>query len=244
MNPRSTSPAESGADSSAGQRVLVWDAPVRVFHWLLALSFAGAWLTSESDGLRLVHVTLGYTLAGLVVFRVLWGLVGTRYARFGDFVRGPSAVARYLGSLLRGRPEHHVGHNPAGAVAVVGMLVLAVAVAASGWATDTGLLGAESFEDVHEAAASLMLALVGVHVAGVLVSSWLHRENLVRAMVTGYKRGRPADAIRSSWRVVAAVVLVAVLGFWWMQWSHAPSGWIGGGSAVSAAHAGSGHDDD
>ena len=105
---------------------LVWDVPVRVFHWLLVLCFAGAWLTAESEHWRLVHVTLGYTMAGLVAFRVLWGLVGTRYARFASFVRGPSAVLGYLKSLIGRHPEHHTGHNPAGALAIVAGLFAVV----------------------------------------------------------------------------------------------------------------------
>ena len=94
---------------------LVWDLPVRLFHWLLVLCFAGAWLTAESEHWRLVHVTLGYTMAALVAFRIVWGLLGTRYARFSSFVRGPSAVLAYLRSLSGPKPEHHTGHNPAGA---------------------------------------------------------------------------------------------------------------------------------
>jgi len=123
MNTTSESPAEP---------VLVWDAPVRVFHWLMVLCFAGAWLTAESESWRLVHVTLGYTMAGLVAFRILWGLWGTRYAKFSSFVRGPRAVARYLGNLLRGRHEPYTGHNPAGAVAIVALLVLALLVTVTG----------------------------------------------------------------------------------------------------------------
>ena len=105
--------------------VLVWDAPVRVFHWLLAASFVGAYITAESERWRLVHVTLGYTVGALVVFRLLWGLVGTRHARFSAFVRGPAAVAAYLRSLPGGGGEHPVGHNPAGGWAIVGLLTLA-----------------------------------------------------------------------------------------------------------------------
>ena len=91
---------DASATSSAGRSILVWDAPVRVFHWLMVLSFAGAWLSAESERLRLVHVSLGYTMAGLVVFRLVWGLIGTRHARFGSFVRGPGAVKRYLLSII------------------------------------------------------------------------------------------------------------------------------------------------
>jgi len=104
-------------------KILVWDAPVRVFHWLMVLSFAGAYLTAESERWRLVHVSLGYTMGGLVAFRILWGLLGTRHARFASFVRGPAAVMRYGRALLNGTPEHHVGHNPAGAVAIVLLLL-------------------------------------------------------------------------------------------------------------------------
>jgi cytochrome b len=204
-----------------GQKIRVWDAPVRVFHWLLALSFAGAYMTSESETWRLLHVTLGYTLGGLIVFRLVWGLVGTRYARFANFVRGPQAVLRYLRSLLGGQPEHHMGHNPAGAVAIVLLMALGLGIVASGWSIYNDV-GAEWFEDVHETLANAMLVVVAIHVVGVLSASWMHRENLVRAMVTGFKKGAAGDAIRSPWRTVAAAVLLSVLGFWTLQWQSAP----------------------
>lgn len=210
---------ESRADPRSGaraRRTLVWDAPVRVFHWLMVLTFAGAYLTAESERWRLVHVTLGYTMAGLVAFRLLWGLVGTRHARFANFVRGPRAVRRYLASIVRGRPEHHAGHNPAGAVAIVALLASAALLTFSGWAT-YGELGGHWLEETHEAIATVMLALIGVHVAGVAVSSFVHRENLVAAMVNGRKAVPPAQGIRGAWRTVAAVIVAAVLGFWWTQ---------------------------
>jgi cytochrome b len=190
---------------------------------MLAFSFIGAYITAESERWRLVHVTLGYTVAALVVFRLVWGLVGTRHARFSDFVRAPRAAVRYLGSLLRGRPEHHVGHNPAGALAIVALLALAMAVTATGWA-NYNEIGGEWLEELHEAAANLMLGVVVVHVAGVIVGSWVHRENLARAMVTGRKQAHPDEGIRSAWRSVGLLMLVAVLAFWWQQWRTAPSG--------------------
>jgi cytochrome b len=217
-----TSASRAEASDGRARRILVWDAPVRVFHWLMVLCFAGAWLTAESEHWRLLHVTLGYPMAGLVAFRLLWGLLGTRHARFASFVRGPKAAARYVGALLRGRPEHHAGHNPAGALAIVALLALALVVTASGFATYSEL-GGDWLEELHEGAASVMLALVGVHVAGVLIGSWLHRENLVGAMVSGRKAGAPEEGIRSAWRSVAALMLAAVLGFWWLQWQDAPS---------------------
>ncbi len=240
-------PAPTGA--AAPPRVLVWDLPVRVFHWLLALSFAGAWISAESERWRLLHVTLGDTLGGLIVFRVLWGLVGSRHARFSDFVRGPRAVLRYLGALLRGRPEHHVGHNPAGALAIVAMLGLGALIVASGWALYNDI-GGDVFEELHEAAANLMLAVVAVHVAGVAIASRLHHENLVGAMFSGRKAATPADGIRSAWRSVAALMLVAVLGFWAWQWQTAPAtGAVAataadGGAGLTAGERRRGHDDD
>jgi cytochrome b len=225
----------------ASRNILVWDAPVRVFHWLMVLSFAGAWLTAERDGWELVHVTLGYTMAGLVAFRLVWGLVGTRYARFKEFVRGPRSVIRYLGGILRRQPEHHTGHNPAGALAILVLLVLTLIVTVTGWAI-FGEPGGEPFEEIHEAAANLMLAVVGIHIAGVLAGSWLHRENLVGAMISGRKKGRPEDGVRGARRGVAAIVLLAVLGFWWFRWQSAPAGAVVQQRDAPATKA-AGHDD-
>lgn len=202
-------------------RVLVWDAPVRVFHWLMVLSFAGAYLTAESERWRLVHVSLGYTMAGLIVWRLLWGLVGTRYARFASFVRSPATVWRYLMAMLRGAPEHHIGHNPAGAVAIVLLLLLGAMCVGSGWAVYNDV-GGKLVEELHEGVAGFMLALVGFHVAGALVTSWLHRENLVRAMFTGIKLACPDQGIAKAWNGLAALLLAAALGFWWLQWQGAP----------------------
>ena len=229
MNTVSASPAEPRA------RTLVWDAPVRVFHWLTVLCFAVAWLTSESERWQLVHVTAGYTMAGLVAFRLLWGLVGTRHARFTDFVRGPRAVAGYLRSLVRGRPQHHAGHNPAAALAILALLALAALTTATGWATYNEVAGKWT-EDVHEGLASGMLALVLVHVAAVIASSRLHHENLVAAMIHGRKPVPPQEGIRRAWRGLAAVMLVAVLGFWWLQWQAAPQGGLDGRPAAERAH--------
>lgn len=240
MNTPCASPADSPAAEAAGtpsvRQVLVWDAPVRVFHWLMVLSFAGATLTAESERWRLAHVTLGYTMAGLVAFRVVWGLVGTRHARFASFVRGPAAVVRYLRGLVSGRPEHVAGHNPAGALAIVALLGMTVLVTAAGWATYNDI-GGHWLEELHEGAANAMLAIVGVHVAGVLLGSWLHRDNLIGAMVTGRKWARPQDAVRSAWRSVAVLMLAAVLGFWWTQWrSDAPTAPAGDAAASAKPH--------
>lgn len=224
-------------DSTHG--VLVWDLPVRVFHGLMVACFAGAWLTAESEHWRLLHVTLGYTMAGLVAFRLAWGVFGTRHARFANFVRGPRAAWNYLRSLPGAHPQHHVGHNPAGALAIVALLGLTAVTAVSGWATYSDL-GGEWLEALHEGAANTLLAVVVVHVLGVVVGSLVHRENLVRAMVTGRKPAPEGEAIARGWGSLAALVLAAVLGFWWLQWQSAPAP----GSAASALETPRAHEDD
>jgi cytochrome b len=221
--------------TSTNGRVLVWDAPTRIFHWLMVLSFAGAYLTAEEDHWRLVHVTFGYTMAGLVAFRIVWGFIGTRHARFADFVRGPGAAMRYLRSVVRGQPEHHTGHNPAGALAVVALLVLTVMTVVTGWMTYREL-GGDASEELHEALANVMLGVVVLHIAAVLVSSRLHRENLVGAMINGYKDGQRADAVPGARRGVAAAILLAVAALWGLQWWAAPGGNLIGAPTVSMSH--------
>ena len=222
-------------DTAAKPRILVWDLPVRLFHWMLAISFAGAWLTAESERWRDVHVLLGYTAGVLVVLRILWGLVGTRHARFASFVRGPRRVAAYVRSLAAGRPEHTAGHNPAGGWAIVALLVLTLAAVATGLAVEADL-GPRGLDEVHEAFATAMLAVVGIHVAGVIVGSLAHRENLVRAMFTGSKRGAPAEAIRGP-RRVAAAVLVAIVAGLWAGWLPTPGLSSAGGLTTITAKA-------
>ncbi|KPK50479.1 MAG: cytochrome B [Acidithiobacillales bacterium SM23_46] len=194
-------------------KILVWDLPTRVFHWLLATSFVGAFVTAESEHFRDVHVVLGYTVAGLIGFRLLWGMIGTRYANFRSFVFGPRAVLEYLISLFTRTPELYVGHNPVGSWAIWTLLALGLLSAGSGYAVYSDL-GGEWLEEVHEALSNTMLAVVAVHIAGVLLSSLLHRENLVSAMITGYKHGVQAEAVhRTHW--IAGILLAASVGAYW-----------------------------
>ena len=197
--------------------IRVWDAPTRVFHWLLVLSFAGAYLTSESERWSLVHITLGYTLGGLLAFRFFWGFVGTRYARFTSFVKGPSEVLQYAKSMATLKPKHFVGHNPLGAVAIVLLIASGIAIVVTGYAAFNEI-GGEWVAELHEVASHIMLILVGIHIVGVIAASWLHKENLARAMVNGFKQGKAADGISRVWVSVAVVLVAAVLGFWYLQW--------------------------
>jgi len=194
-------------------RILVWDFPTRLFHWLLAGSFAGAFLTAESEQFRDLHVLLGYTLIGLIGFRLLWGIIGTRYARFSALALSPAKVVAYLKSLVTGTPQHYVGHNPAGSWVIVGLLSLGLLAGVTGYATYNEI-GGEWLEELHEGAANTMLALVAVHVLGVLVSSLLHRENLVRAMINGYKTGEPGQGVGRAHWLLGAGLLTGMVVLW------------------------------
>lgn len=194
-------------------KIRVWDVPTRVFHWTLVLSFAGAFLTSESERYRDIHVLLGYTMLGLVAFRLVWGFIGTRYARFSSFLYSPWQVFDYMRDLFRGRTAHYVGHNPAGSVAIWLLLSLAVAAGISGLLLFQQT-GGDAMEEMHEALSFAMLAVVVVHVAGVAVSSLLHRENLVRAMITGNKQGESGQGAMRSYAWLGVIMLAAVVVFW------------------------------
>jgi cytochrome b len=183
--------------------IQVWDPFVRIFHWGLAGAFFIAYLSGD-EWLDL-HTLAGYTALGLILARLPWGVIGTRHARFTDFVRPPRVALAYIRDLLLGRAKRHLGHNPAGGLMIVALLVTIPLVALSGMA----LLGAEEgvgplaglmagsphwleegIEGLHEFLANLVLFVVGVHIFGVLVESLLHRENLIRAMFTGAKPAR------------------------------------------------------
>lgn len=199
--------------NSCTSRILVWDLPLRLFHWLLAASFAGAFLTAESERWRDIHVMLGYTTLALVAFRIAWGFVGTRHARFASFAYGPSRVVAYLRTLATRAPVHYTGHNPAGSWAIYALLASTLAVGGTGLAVYNEV-GGRWLEHLHEFIANAMLAVVAIHVIGVLGGSLLHRENLVRSMLTGYKAGPSADAIGTPRRIVAILLLGVVVGLW------------------------------
>jgi cytochrome b len=181
--------------------VRVWDPLIRLFHWCLAAAFLTAWLTGD-DWLDL-HVAAGYTVLGLVLLRLVWGVIGTRHARFTDFVRAPAVVLSYLKDALVLRARRYLGHNPAGGAMVIALLVSLSLASVSGLALYghaefsgplAGLLSGapgwlgDVLEEVHEFFASFTLLLVVLHLAGVALASLQHRENLVRSMFTGRKQ--------------------------------------------------------
>jgi len=184
--------------------VKAWDPLVRVFHWSLVFFFLLAFAT-EDDWMNL-HVWAGYAVTMLVAFRLLWGVIGTRTARFSTFVKSPRTAMRHLGAMLSGKAPHYLGHNPVAAMMVVALLgsislvtfsgVVLIATEGQGPLAGTFLAGisAGAMEELHDFFANFTLLLVFAHLAGVVVSSLLEGENLVKAMITGRKRTRSAWA--------------------------------------------------
>ncbi|WP_036233224.1 cytochrome b/b6 domain-containing protein [Marinobacterium litorale] len=173
--------------------VKVWDPLVRLFHWSLVASFAVAYISSEEW--QELHETCGYIVVGLICFRLLWGLIGSPYARFSQFVRHPRTVFAYLHDIRHGREARYLGHNPAGGMMVVALLAGLGALTFTGWlATTDRYWGVDWVQELHAVIGNGILLLVGLHVAGVILASLRHRESLVRSMLHGRKRlGDPHD---------------------------------------------------
>lgn len=179
-------------DVSSPATVKVWDPLVRIFHWSLVDLFAFAFLTG--DEMKGPHELAGYAIAGLVAFRIAWGLVGSRHARFSSFLYRPSTVAGFLGDTLRMKARRYLGHNPAGGLMVLALLAAIAAISVTGYMMTTDAFwGVGWVEQVHEASAFGALGLIALHIGGVIVASLEHGENLVRAMITGRKRAPAPD---------------------------------------------------
>ena len=187
MMPDPRLPAAAAGAERAPAMVMVWDPFVRIFHWSLVAAFVAAFVTG--DWLDRLHEALGYAIAALIAARVVWGLIGPRRARFADFVKPPAQVLAYLRAALAGRAGRCLGHNPAGGLMIVALLVMLALSCLSGWLMTTDAFwGSAIMEEVHEGVVNLTLLLIPLHVAGVVFSSLAHKENLVRAMLTGKKR--------------------------------------------------------
>jgi cytochrome b len=214
--------------------IKVWDPVVRLGHWTLVIAFFTAYLT-EDDFLDL-HVWAGYAVGAIVCLRLIWGFVGSRHARFKDFVRSPATILQYMGDLVAHRAQRFLGHNPAGGAMIIALLLSIAGTVSSGlvlyaieedagplagWVADSSGPGdvsiliagafadsdsddeathaddarAEFWEETHDILANLALLLVALHIAGVLFSSYVHKENLVKSMFTGRKRSDPESVV-------------------------------------------------
>ena len=195
--------------------VKVWDPLVRIFHWSVVVAFFLAYFVEAKDETLAIHVWAGYTVLGLVVFRIIWGFVGTEHARFSDFVYPPKRVFAYAFEVLRGTAQRYLGHNPSGGAMIFLLLIMLLAINISGiavygadqhmgplagWFAGTGE-GEEMehmLEELHEVLSNVTMVLLAIHVLGVIVESLVHKENLVRAMFTGRKRAldAPGNPVR------------------------------------------------
>ncbi|RVU45003.1 cytochrome b/b6 domain-containing protein [Rubrivivax rivuli] len=242
-------PLPTGTATTSAPRRRVVDVPTRVFHALFALSFFGAYLTAEGERWRAMHVTLGYTLAGLLAFRVLYGLFGPRHARLGALLRklagAPAWGRSTLHALKAGqwqallaRPGQHLLL----AASVAALLVLAGPLALSGYATynDWG----DAFEEVHEFFGNAMLAVVLGHLALVAAWSLSRRQNLAAPMLSGTVAGPGPDVVKKPHRSLALLLVLAVLAFGVWRWQLAPQGLVPAWGAAGAAHTQPGGDDD
>ncbi|WP_405238119.1 cytochrome b/b6 domain-containing protein [Lentisalinibacter orientalis] len=223
-------------DTDRPAAALVWDLPLRLFHWLLVVALAGSWITHEL-GVNYMdwHMRLGYLVIGLIVFRLLWGFVGPRHARFGQFLRGPGAVVAYARDWLAGRARVSAGHNPLGGWSVLAMLAVVSVQAVTGlFNTDDVLTSgpwhgavsddlADTASWLHAVNFNLLLALTGLHVASIL-AYWLRlRIDLATAMFTGRKRGVDPAAGIAGHRLLLALVLAALAaGTVWLLVDLAP----------------------
>lgn len=190
--------------SNTLQTIKVWDVLIRVFHWSLVGFFTLAYLTEGEDEWMTIHSYAGYSILILLVFRLLWGVIGTHHARFSNFVTRPKNALIYVKALATGKAKDYVGHNPAGALMIITLIISIAITGFSGMALYAidgyGPLATSFFatwpegaiKEVHEFFANFTVFLVVIHVGGVLVSSLLHKENLIRAMVTG-KKHRPLE---------------------------------------------------
>jgi cytochrome b len=183
--------SDLAASSQAGGQaspstIPVWDPFLRIFHWSLAGLVLAAFLTGDEQ--EKLHIAIGYAIVALVAARIVWGFIGPRRARFADFVKSPADILRYARDALAGKAPRYLGHNPLGGAMAAVMMATLLAVCWLGWLlTIDAHWGAEEYKEIHEAAAYGLLGMVGLHLLGVLWTSASHRENLVKAMITGRK---------------------------------------------------------
>ena len=212
------------ASAPPSRRVV--DAPIRMFHWLFALCFVGAYVTADGESWRLLHVTLGYTLAGLLGFRVVYGVIGPRHARLSVMWRKLIGLPVWLASFKWSQPgkvNWLQGQNLLMALAVVALMLVVLPVTLSGYLNYNDV-GGELMEDLHETVGEFFLWLVLAHLALIAGLSVLRRKNQALPMLTGRIQGAGPDLVKSNKRWLAALLLLGVLTYWGWEWQQSPAG--------------------
>jgi cytochrome b len=190
------------------QTILVWDVPTRIFHWLLVICFAGAWLTAESERLQMIHYAFGYSACALVFFRLLWGVIGTKYARFSQFIKNPKEMVTHIKSLLIGHQDISPGHNPVGGIVMFGLMLIILLIGLSGYLSVKEIFG-DFMSEMHEVVSNLALGLVAIHIVAAVIMSVLQKENLISAMVTGKKQGLPEQSIQFPQYLIGLLLMLS-----------------------------------
>ena len=236
MNPRIS--IDSGSNTGTNPRPTrrMVDAPTRLFHWLFALSFLGAYLSAEGEHWRMLHVTLGYTMAGLLVFRVLYGIWGPPQARLMLIWRKLAPGSKWLKSTIASAStgtaasvNWRQGQNLLMAMAVVALLALVVPTTLTGYASfhEWGdFLGGDWVSEVHELVGDVFLFTVLAHLALIATLSFLRQKNLVQPMLSGMSEGPGPDLAKRNHRWLAILLLLAVLAYWTWEWQQSPNGLI------------------
>jgi cytochrome b len=205
------------------EKTKVWDAPVRLFHWCLAILIGLAWYSGEQDKFGIwadVHLWSGYGVIVLVSWRILWGFVGSETARFAQFVKGPAAILAYL----RGKGQPYTGHNPLGALSVLILLLLPLTIAVFGLFSSDGMLfsgpfagsNGEDIQDIHETLGEILYWIIGLHISAVLWYALVKKTNLLLPMITGKKRlepGQKAPSMKPPMLAGSLALMVAAAGY-------------------------------
>jgi cytochrome b len=213
------------------KRRLVWDLPLRLFHWLLALSIFSSWLTAEFDWME-IHFWLGYGTLGMVIFRIFWGFIGPRHARFASFLVGPIALLRHAKATLRGTAANSVGHNPLGGLSVIVLLALVIVQAVTGLFTTDDVIWAgvynaavssrtgDYLSGLHHRNFNRLLAMICLHLIAIAYYWLIKKQNLVSAMVTGTKSAEivpPHEEIAGSALLRALIaILISSAAIYWL----------------------------
>jgi cytochrome b len=193
---------------------LIWDLPTRIFHWLLVISVVGAFCVAEladkETAAFLIHVVFGVLAGLLIIWRIIWGFVGSKHVKWNELFFAPASVLKYFNGVFSGKGSYHAGHNPGSSNVILAILLLVAATVFTGFMNSQ----AEAFEELHESLPIILMVFVGFHVLGVLLATKMNKENYLFGMITGYKRANVQEAIKCSYRGAAVIMLFFVFGSW------------------------------